>query len=62
MLLIITSPCPQELGGLGILDLKTFGYALRARWVWLQRSFLHRPQEKQVVAMVNGDTTFFLVG
>jgi hypothetical protein len=26
---------PVELGGLGVLDLATLGYALRLRWEWL---------------------------
>jgi hypothetical protein len=29
---------PQQLGGLGILDLKVFGRALRLWWMWLQRT------------------------
>lgn len=29
---------PTDLGGLGILDLRFFGYALRLRWEWLRRS------------------------
>jgi hypothetical protein len=29
---------PQELGGLGVLDLTTLGYALRMRWSWLART------------------------
>jgi hypothetical protein len=29
---------PTELGGLGVLDLTTLGYALRLRWEWLQRT------------------------
>lgn len=28
---------PTELGGLGILDLRFFGFALRLRWEWLRR-------------------------
>jgi hypothetical protein len=28
---------PVELGGLGVLDLETLGYALRLRWSWLAR-------------------------
>jgi hypothetical protein len=28
---------PLELGGLGVLDLKTFGMALHLRWLWLSR-------------------------
>jgi hypothetical protein len=29
---------PVELGGLGVLDLYTMGYALRLCWEWLQRA------------------------
>jgi hypothetical protein len=29
---------PSELGGLGVLDLTTMGYALRLRWAWLSRA------------------------
>lgn len=29
---------PTELGGLGISDLKLVGYALQARWLWLQKA------------------------
>jgi hypothetical protein len=29
---------PKELGGLGIADLKTLGWALRVRWLWLQNT------------------------
>ena len=29
---------PTELGGLGIVDLHRFGYALRLRWLWLKRT------------------------
>jgi len=32
-----------ELGGLGISDLKYLGWALRMRWVWLQKTEPHRP-------------------
>jgi integrase len=29
---------PTELGGLGISDLRLSGYALQARWLWLQKT------------------------
>jgi hypothetical protein len=32
-----------ELGGLGISDLKTLGFALRVRWPWLKKSEPDRP-------------------
>jgi hypothetical protein len=28
---------PTELGGLGVIDLRFFGYVLRLRWEWLSR-------------------------
>ena len=35
--------CPPELGGLGVVDLKIFGSALRMRWMWLQKTDNSRP-------------------
>lgn len=29
---------PRELGGLGLVDLRRFGIALRLRWLWLRRA------------------------
>ena len=34
---------PHELGGLGISDLKSLGWALRVRWLWLQKTEPDRP-------------------
>jgi len=34
---------PQELGGLGISDLKSLGWALRMRWLWLEKTESHWP-------------------
>ena len=34
---------PPELGRLGIPDLQRFGFALRMRWLWLQRTEDQRP-------------------
>jgi hypothetical protein len=34
---------PKELGGLGISDLKTLGWSLKMRWVWLQKTKPNRP-------------------
>jgi hypothetical protein len=28
---------PTQFGGLGVSDLKLHGYALQARWLWLQK-------------------------
>ena len=32
---------PAELGGLGIMDLNLFGYALRMRWLWFKITRCH---------------------
>jgi hypothetical protein len=34
---------PKELGSLGIADLKTLGWALRVRWLWLQKTQPDKP-------------------
>lgn len=34
---------PKDLGGLGILDLQRFGWALRVRWLWLGKTEPERP-------------------
>jgi hypothetical protein len=51
---------PKELGGLGLFDLKLFGWALRVRWLWLQKSDPGRPWAvfplhftKEVVCLFN---------
>jgi hypothetical protein len=36
---------PIELGRLGIADLKSLGWALRMRWLWLQKTEPDRPWE-----------------
>ena len=54
-----TSVCrPTSLGGLGLLDLRIFGFTLRLRWEWLARTepelcwtLLSSKCEKQVAAM-----------
>jgi hypothetical protein len=33
----------KELGGLGIADLKSLGYALKARWPWLEKTEPNKP-------------------
>lgn len=59
--------CPRDRGGLGLLDLRVFGYALRTRWEWLQRtdpiknwSGLPASQERQVVGMVEASLSVHL--
>jgi hypothetical protein len=54
---------PQELGGLGVLDLTTLGYALRMHWAWLARtdlgqswSALPTKDERLVRAMFEAST------
>lgn len=54
---------PPELGGLGIVDLEIFGYALRLRWLWLRHTDDERPwhalpdrQEPLVQAMFKAST------
>ena len=37
------SSSPPDLGGLGIVDLQKFGFALRMRWLWLRRVDPSRP-------------------
>jgi len=50
---------PTCLGGLGVLDLRFFGLALRLRWEWLSRTAADScwarllAKEKVVVAMAN---------
>jgi hypothetical protein len=34
---------PKELGGLGISNVRTLSRALRARWLWLQKSDPNKP-------------------
>lgn len=34
---------PMELGGLGILNLQLFGYALRLHWLWIKKMDDQRP-------------------
>jgi hypothetical protein len=34
---------PIGMGGLGISNLKMLGWALRARWLWLEKTEPHRP-------------------
>lgn len=55
---------PYAHGGLGIIDLKLFGFALRAHWHWLKRTDASKmwadlpiPEERQVTAMCAASIT-----
>lgn len=56
---------PLELGGLGIPDLHRQGVALRARWLWLQRTdpskpwvHLHLPSDANTTAIFRASTSW----
>jgi hypothetical protein len=34
---------PKEMGGLGLFDIRSLGWALRAKWPWLQRTEPEKP-------------------
>ena len=63
-----TTVCrPTSLGGLGVLDLRFFGLALRLRWEWLSRvepdrcwATLSARAEKNVVAMTDASMTVII--
>jgi hypothetical protein len=48
-----------ELGGLGILDLKSLSWALRMRWVWLNKTEPHRPWANLPVQVPRQVQAFF---
>jgi hypothetical protein len=50
---------PKELGGLGISDLKSLGWALRMRWVWLQKTEPNRPWSMFQIQVPNQVHDFF---
>jgi hypothetical protein len=52
---------PPELGGLGISDLRTLGWALRMRWIWLQKTEPSRPWAKLPIQVPDHVRSFFLV-
>ena len=58
---------PLELGGLGVIDLRLFGFALRLRWKWLARTnqnscwaSLPSPRERMVDAMCDASLLLLL--
>jgi hypothetical protein len=55
---------PVDLGGLGVLDLTTLGYALRLRWEWQAKTLPDKPWvslssklERDVQAMFQASTS-----
>ncbi|WVZ88479.1 LOW QUALITY PROTEIN: hypothetical protein U9M48_034996, partial [Paspalum notatum var. saurae] len=51
---------PLQYGGLGITNLETMGWALRIRWLWLQKTDSSRPWEAAVETDIgNGEDTKF---
>jgi hypothetical protein len=52
---------PTELGGLGISDLKTLGWALRMRWLWLQKTEPDRPWAHLQIQVPEQAKAFFAV-
>ena len=56
---------PPELGGLGIVDLQRFGYALHMRWLWLKRtgearSWHQLPHEKESVVQAMFQASIYI--
>jgi hypothetical protein len=58
---------PLQLGGLGVLDIKLFGTALGARWLWLEHMEPSRPwasmkiiEDKHTMAIFNTSVRFLL--
>jgi hypothetical protein len=54
-----TCCAPKELGGLGIMDLSSFGRALRLRWPWLAWDEADRPWKGMQVPCDSSDLSFF---
>lgn len=50
---------PFELGGLSISDLKTLGWALRMRWLWLQKIEPNRPWAHRPIHVPDQVRAFF---
>jgi hypothetical protein len=58
---------PLHLGGLGVLDLRLLGIALRIRWLWLQRADAGQPclglplsADRETKAFFQASTSFVL--
>jgi hypothetical protein len=52
---------PLELGGLGISNLPTLGWALKVRWLWLQKTQPQRPWSSLPIQIPEQDRAFFSV-
>jgi hypothetical protein len=50
---------PIEYGGLGISNLKNLGWALRDRWLWLQKTEPHRPRSALDIQVPDHVQAFF---
>jgi hypothetical protein len=50
---------PLHLGGLGVLNLRVFGTALHARWLWLERMDPSRPWASMQIVEDKQTTSFF---
>lgn len=50
---------PEDLGGLGVLDLENFGRALRIRWPWNQWTGPERPWEGSELLCNDKDMALF---
>jgi len=52
---------PPKLGGLGISNLKNLGWALRMRWIWLQKTEPNRPWADLPIQVPDLVRSFFSV-
>ena len=52
---------PTELGGLGISNLQQLGWALRARWLWLEKTELDKPWAFLPIQVHQSVKSFFAV-
>jgi hypothetical protein len=52
---------PLELGGLRISSLKELGWALRMRWLWLEKIDSSRPWLALTVQVLDKSHTFFVI-
>jgi hypothetical protein len=50
---------PLQIGGLGISNLKNLGWALRVRWLWLQKTEPHRPWSSLSIQVPDQVRAFF---